>query len=299
MQYKITWRGPHEAMENASTFFSELFHSPVHAIGLRKIDETTDSNTTDWSIEIYIDQLPDIPSLEKQLIAFDRNWATIATGTVEEIPQNIDWVAQSLDGLGVVKAGRFTLYGIHDADKINLADTGDIPIRIDANMAFGTGHHPTTQGCLELLDRLAGMPARSILDLGCGSAVLAIAAAKLWDREVLASDIDADSVTIARENARLNGVNQQISFVEATGFDHGDIFDAAPFDFVFANILAGPLIALAPGMKDHVSRSGRVMLAGLMAEQEKSVTDAYEHQGFRRINKLDHATWPVLLFAKP
>jgi len=143
------------------------------------------------------------------------------------------------------------------------------------------------------------MPARSILDLGCGSAVLAIAAAKLWDREVLATDIDADSISIARENAALNDVADKLSFVEAAGFDHGDIFDGSPFDFVFANILAGPLIELAPQMNEYVTRSGRVMLAGLMADQEAKITKAYEENGFRQINRLDHDTWPVLLFVKP
>ena len=215
---------------------------------------------------------------------------------VETLP-DIDWVAHALEGLGVVRCGRFVLYGVHDADKLP-GDEGDIAIRIDANQAFGTGHHPTTAGCLSLLDRFAGFAPKSILDLGCGSAVLAIAAAKLWGREILASDIDETSIAIAAENAALNGVSDRVTTLAAAGFDHAEIAAAAPFDFVFANILAGPLADLAPAMGEHVTKNGRVMLAGLMSEQEDKVVAAYADAGFRLINRLDQPTWPVLLLVK-
>jgi len=206
-------------------------------------------------------------------------------------------VAHSLAGLGVVEAGRFVLYGIHDQDKVP-DDESLIPIRIDANIAFGTGHHPTTAGCLTLLDRFSGFAPKSILDLGCGSAILSIAAAKLWTRSILATDIDADSIAIANVNAALNNVADNITAITANGFDHETITSTAPFDFVFANILAGPLKEFAPDMAKYVSKNGRVMLAGLMAEQEGSVIKAYNDAGFRLINRLDHETWPVLLFVR-
>ena len=169
---------------------------------------------------------------------------------------------------------------------------------LDPGLSFGTGHHPTTAGWLTLLDRFAGFAPKKVLDLGCGSAVLAIAAAKIWKRQILATDIDADSVAIAAENVELNGAEDYVITLAADGFNHATITEAAPFDFVFANILAGPLAELAPGMAGHVAKNGRVMLAGLMTEQEKGVISAYEAAGFRLINRLDQPTWPVLLFVK-
>ncbi|CAK9042090.1 Ribosomal protein L11 methyltransferase (L11 Mtase) [Durusdinium trenchii] len=255
-------------------------------------DATVEDGASAWKLDAYFEDTPDMEAI-KALLA---DHGGLGDGVVEELP-DIDWVAHALEGLGVVRCGRFVLYGVHDADKLP-NEEGDIPIRIDANQAFGTGHHPTTAGCLTLLDRFAGWAPKSIFDLGCGSAVLAIAAAKLWDRHILASDIDEKSVEIAIENAAHNNVASKVTALAAAGFDHPDIAAAAPFDFVFANILAGPLAELAPAMADHIVKNGRVMLAGLMAEQETKVTAAYEAAGFRQINRLDHETWPVLLFVK-
>ena len=149
-----------------------------------------------------------------------------------------------------------------------------------------------------MLDRLAGVAPESVLDLGCGSAVLAIAAAKLWDVEVLASDIDANSVEIARENITLNGVADLVDAILADGFADPRIRVRAPYQFLFANILAGPLIELAPAMAEHMAPRGRAMLAGLMADQEADVRAAYEAEGLRLLNRLDHPVWPILLFVR-
>lgn len=149
-----------------------------------------------------------------------------------------------------------------------------------------------------MLSRFAGAPPETVLDLGCGSAVLAIAAAKLWDVEVLASDIDEKSVEIANENIALNGVEDLANAIAADGFSDPQIKVRAPYDFIFANILAGPLVDFAPAMANHLRPAGRVMLAGLMADQEAGVKDAYERAGFKLINRLDHKIWPVLLFVK-
>ncbi len=295
--YKSTWKGTRTEMEAASLFFTEADATMEVAVSLRRLDKPVEEGDDGvWALETYTEEAPDVAALRARLAAFDSALTGVEHVETEELP-DIDWVAHSLEGLGVVRCGRFVLYGVHDADKLP-AEDGDIPIRIDANQAFGTGHHPTTAGCLTLLDRFAGWAPRAILDLGCGSAVLAIAAAKLWDRDVLATDIDEKSVEIAVENAALNGVGGRIAAVTAAGFDHADIALAAPFDFVFANILAGPLAELAPDMGVHVAKSGRVMLAGLMTEQEESVVSAYEAAGFRLINRLDQPTWPVLLFVK-
>lgn len=290
--FKLSWTGPKEALEAASTTLTESLWPPAEAVSLLKDDPTHEDAASGWRLEAYFDGQPDTPAIAAALAGIEG----LGKAALEELP-DIDWVAHSLAGLGVVRAGRFVLHGVHDADKLP-NEAGDLPIRIDANQAFGTGHHPTTAGCLTLLDRLHGIPPRKILDLGTGSAVLAIAAAKLWGSHVLASDIDAKSVEIARENAALNDTADFIEFVEADGFSHPQIAEAAPFEFVFANILAGPLTELAPEMARHVAPGGRVMLAGLMADQEEKVAAAYEAAGFRRLNRLDHKVWPVLLYVR-
>jgi ribosomal protein L11 methyltransferase len=288
---KVIWTGKRDPLEKAGEAFTELLWPPAGAVSLTKDDTTQEDGDSAWRLEAYFDAAPDMNSLNALAAqnGLDR-------GVIENLP-DIDWVAHSLEGLGVVRCGRFILYGVHDADKLP-NEENDIPIRIDANQAFGTGHHPTTAGCLTLLDRFGGWAPKSILDMGCGSAVLAIAAAMLWGRHVLASDIDEKSVEIAGDNASLNGVGDKVKTITAAGFDHPDIAAAAPFDFVFANILAGPLAELAPHMASHVAKNGRVMLAGLMTEQEAGVTAAYEKAGFRRLNRLDQPTWPVLLFVR-
>lgn len=290
--YKLTWSGEREPLEKASEALSELLWPPAGAVSLSKEDATVEDGESAWRLDAYFEQAPDMDAVHA-LVAEQSN---LGESTLEELP-DVDWVAHALEGLGIVRCGRFVLYGIHDADKLS-NDEDDIQIRIDANQAFGTGHHPTTAGCLTLLDRFAGFAPKHIFDLGCGSGVLAIAAAKLWGRNVLASDIDQTSVEIAAENTALNGVADQITTLTAAGFDHPDIAAAAPFDFVFANILAGPLAELAPAMAEHIKKNGRVMLAGLMSEQEEKVTQAYNEAGFRLINRFDQPTWPVLLFVK-
>ncbi|WP_425408072.1 50S ribosomal protein L11 methyltransferase [Hyphococcus sp.] len=289
--FKLTWTGPRELLEAAGDALSETLWPPAGAVSLTKDDATREDSESAWRLDAYFEDQPDVNAITAAI-----GGDGIGEPAIEELP-DIDWVAHSLQGLGVVRCGRFVLYGVHDADKLP-GDEGDIPIRIDANQAFGTGHHPTTAGCLTLLDRFAGWAPKSVLDLGCGSAVLAIAAAKLWGRDILASDIDEKSVEIALENAALNDVDGKVKILAAAGFAHADIAAAAPFDFIFANILAGPLAELAPDMAAHVAKNGRIMLAGLMSEQEENVTAAYEKAGFRLINRLDQPTWPVLLFVK-
>lgn len=290
--YKLSWTGARPSLYAAATALEELLFPTPGAVSLTKDDPAVSDDAATWRLEAYFEAMPDVDAVN----ALTAEHGALGAAGIEELP-DIDWVAHALEGLGIVRCGRFVLYGVHDADKLP-NEEGDIPIRIDANQAFGTGHHPTTAGCLMLLERFAGFAPKSIFDLGCGSAVLAIAAAKLWGRNVLASDIDPTSIEIAAENVALNGVGDRVSPLVAAGFDHADIAAAAPFDFVFANILAGPLAELAPAMAEHVKKNGRVMLAGLMSEQEEKVKAAYEQAGFRLINRLDQPTWPILLFVR-
>ncbi len=189
-----------------------------------------------------------------------------------------DWVALSQKGLPPVEAGRFWVYGQHDADKI--PDNIPYPIRIEAGAAFGTGHHGTTKGCLLLLDKLLtdGESPKRVLDLGCGAGILAIAAAMALQKTVLATDIDPDAVAVTLENAQINHISPHIEASQADGFQ-SPVFSGRSFDLIFANILAGPLMALAPDIVEALEPSGYAILSGILSEQADTVSKAYIQSG--------------------
>ncbi len=209
-----------------------------------------------------------------------------------------DWVAMSLQGLPPVEAGRFVLHGGHTPAGDIAA--GKTAILIEAGPAFGTGHHGTTKGCLIALDRLAeaGPAPKRVLDLGAGTGALAIAAAKVWaEAEIIASDIDADSVTETIDNAQKNAVADRIEATEADGFAHARL--DGPFDLILANILAGPLQDLARDLAARTSPGGTVVLSGLLEHQEDAVKAAYDGAGlsFRARDVIDG--WVILTFDAP
>ena len=208
-----------------------------------------------------------------------------------------DWVRLSLEGLKPVEAGRFVLYGSHDADAI---PDGLIGIEIEAGPAFGTGHHGTTKGCLLAFDAMLGdgVEPKTVFDLGCGTGALAIAAAKtLPGADIVMSDIDAESVEEAARNAAKNGA-KWIEAVEADGFDHPSLAGRR-FELIFANILAGPLIGLAPAITPALAPGGRVILSGLLTEQEAGVREAYEAQGLSVERREPLEGWETLIARKP
>lgn len=220
-----------------------------------------------------------------------------ATGfVVSELPET-DWVAHVKRELAPVVAGRFFVHGSHDADKV---PEGAIPLLIDAAMAFGTGHHGTTLGCLTALDRLAGegFHPRNSVDIGCGTAVLAMAAAKLWPETVLASDIDPVAVETAAANVTGNDLAGRVICLQAAGFAHPDLQSAAPFDLIFANILKGPLIALAPDMGRYCAESGLVILSGILIDQGDEVIEAYQAQGFNLVSRDNYGDWTTLVLRR-
>ncbi|MBD3787838.1 MAG: 50S ribosomal protein L11 methyltransferase, partial [Sphingomonadales bacterium] len=215
---------------------------------------------------------------------------------ISELPET-DWVAHVRRELAPVVAGRFFVHGSHDADKVP-ADA--IPLVIDAAMAFGTGHHGTTLGCLSALDTLekAGLRAQRVADIGCGTAVLAMAAAKLWPETVLASDIDPVAVETAAANVAQNGLAGRVICLEAAGFAHPELQSAAPFDLIFANILKGPLITLAPDMGRFCAESGHVILSGILHEQADEVIAAYQPAGFTLVSRNEFGDWTTLVLRR-
>jgi ribosomal protein L11 methyltransferase len=244
-----------------------------------------------WDVTVHFADAPD-QALVRQLVvnAAGENVAgTIAFDTVEAK----DWVKASLADLVPVPAGRFVVHGAHDRARIAPNKLG---IEIEAALAFGTGHHGTTRGCLLLLDHVLKFRSpRRVLDLGTGTGVLAIAAAKARHRAVLASDIDAPSVRVARENARLNECGSLVQAIRATGFAAPEFAQAGPFDLVLANILANPLRQLAGPMSRHLAPKAFVILSGRLNRQAASVVAAYRARGLVPLRHLRIEGWSSLL----
>lgn len=285
MTFRTTWSAPESILREAEIILTELIDPPVDAASLvRDDDASAEPQNAPWLLHVYTDhRLPEL--------VIDKLPPSIGDPYIEELKDQ-DWVAHSLAGLGIVRAGPFVLYGSHDADKVH--DSGELTIQIEANQAFGTGHHPTTAGCLEALASIRTNQPKSVLDVGTGSGVLSFAARKLWpSADILASDIDATSVAIAEDNGKINGI-QDIRWIVAEGTDSALIKESAPFDLVIANILAGPLISLAPEITKVISPAGFVILAGLLDEQEERVVATYAEHGLTLCNRGGTPRWPTL-----
>lgn len=247
-----------------------------------------------WDIIVHFADAPDQTSIRELvgLAAGDEVAQHIAFDTVEAR----DWVKAALEDLVPVPAGRFVVHGSHDRARVPANKLG---IEIEAALAFGTGHHGTTRGCLLLLDHVlkAYQPQR-VLDLGTGTGVLAIAAAKALHGAVLASDIDPASVRVAHDNAHLNETGHLVQAIRATGFAAPQFAQRGPFDLVLANILANPLRQLAMSMARHLAPSALVILSGLLTHQAGSVIAAYRARGLVPVRHLRIEGWSSLLLRK-
>lgn len=244
-----------------------------------------------WEVGGYFTETPDQAGLALLAAAFGAQ-----PFVVSELPET-DWIAHVKRELSPVEAGRFFVYGSHDADKVP-ADR--IPLLIEASMAFGTGHHGTTLGCLRALDGLIGQgfKAARVADIGCGTAVLAMAAARVWDGDILASDIDAVAVEVAEANLLANGMAGAVRCLEAAGFEHAELASHAPYDLIFANILKGPLVALAPDVAGHLRDGGYAILSGILNEQADDVIEVYSRFGTNLVQREKIGDWTTLLLTK-
>ncbi len=243
-----------------------------------------------WEVGGYFDTAPDPVALALLAAAYGaRDFA------VSELPET-DWVAHVRRELSPVEAGRFFVHGSHDSGRV---PEGRIALLIEAAMAFGTGHHGTTLGCLRAIDRLAeGSTPRSVADIGAGTAVLAMGAARVWpDATVVASDLDPVATEVACANLAVNGLEGRVTCLTATGFEAPEL--AGPFDLILANILMGPLIALAPDTAAHLHPGGRAILSGLLTEQAEAVLAAHTAAGLELETREDLGEWTTLVLRRP
>ncbi|KPF42398.1 50S ribosomal protein L11 methyltransferase [Rhizobium sp. AAP43] len=269
---------------------SLAFGEEDFAIATTEVDEKADI----WEASIYMmaEDEDEVRPRFEGCIKEDFPDAIVA----REIIPDIDWIAKSLEGLKPVRAGRFLVHGSHDRDKVQ---PHDLAIEIDAGQAFGTGHHGTTAGCLEVIETVVrSRKVRNALDLGTGSGVLAIAVRKMIKVPVLATDIDPIAVRVARDNARRNKVVEGIDFRTAPGFHSTAFAQHAPFDLIIANILARPLIKMAPQLVQHLAKDGSVILSGILAAQRWKVISAYSGAGLSHVRTIWRNGWVTIHFTQ-
>jgi len=284
-QTRLHLRGPKQDLEQIYALLDQGLEEEGLPLAIMEISEDEDI----WEVSVYADG--DADGAEGKMRALLHSLGEIPAISREELP-DIDWVSHSLEGLHAVRAGRFFVHGAHDRDEKRF---GEIGVHIEAGQAFGTGHHGTTSGCLETIEQVMRREnPRNALDLGTGSAVLAIAMAKLSHIPVLATDIDPIATRVAAENVRLNQVAGRVETVTAPGFHHRIFSQRGPFDLIVANILARPLMGLAPQMARHLASGGSAILSGILDRQRNNVVAAYVNQGFRHVSTIHREGWVTI-----
>ena len=281
---QIIARGPRLAAETAAEDMDDnpLLEGATYSI----LEEDEDRGV--WRIDAFPVTLGEADEIRRVLAG----WPELKV--VTEDLADADWLAMSLSGLPPVREGRFFVFGLHDK---GLAPLSAVQLRIEAGAAFGTGHHGTTAGCLRVFnDLLKGRRFGKVLDVGAGTGVLAIAAARTGSKLAVGTDIDRPSVRIAGENARVNRSNAR--FVHASGLNHRRVAATAPYDLVFANILAPPLVSLAQDIRGALKPGGIAILSGLLRTQERRVKAAYLSRGFRLKRRLHRDAWATLVLEK-
>jgi ribosomal protein L11 methyltransferase len=281
--FQIVARGPRAEAEAAAEAIDResLLEGATYSI----LEEDEDKGI--WRIDAF-------PTDDEEIAGLQRALAGFKLKVITEPLADADWLAMALSGLPPVRAGRFFVYGAHDK---GLAPPNAVALRIEAGAAFGTGHHGTTVGCLQAFDTLlkrSRFP--KVLDVGAGTGVLAIAAAVTGSRLAVGTDIDKPSVRISNENAKINAAKAR--FFHASGLNARPIAAGAPYDLVFANILARPLVGLAQPIRRALKPGGVAILSGLLRHQERFVRAAYLARGFRLESRIHRDAWAALVLRK-
>lgn len=282
--YQIIARGPRLIAEAAARAVDEdtVLEGTTYSI----LEEDEDHDV--WRIDAYPTTEEESAQYQSVLGSFDG-----LVVTCEKLA-DADWLAMALSGLPPVRAGRFFIHGVHDRGR---APVNSVNLRIEAGAAFGTGHHGTTVGCLLAYDQLLKSKRFGrVLDVGAGTGVLAIAAARTGTAKAVGTDIDRISVRISKENAKVNKTNAR--FVHAFGLSHRAVREHAPYDLVFANILARPLVFLAQDIKGALKPGGVAILSGLLRSQERLVRAAYLSRGFKLERRIHRDAWAALVLRR-
>ncbi|KEC59231.1 ribosomal protein L11 methyltransferase [Bartonella quintana JK 19] len=283
-QIRIYWTASKNEAEQLYALMETAFDEEGYPLVLAEIDE----KNAIYELSLYVDKESQANALKRfaSIISIDPDKIN------SEILPDIDWVQKSLEELKPVYAGPFFLYGNHHRNDI---PPDVLPIEIEANQAFGTGHHGTTVGCLEMIAKvMQNENPQNALDLGTGSGILAIGIAMLKPISVLASDIDPIAIRIAQHNIELNGVKKYITAVTAKSFNHDEIISRAPFDLIVANILANPLIELMQEMVQALQKGGSLILSGILEEQHAHVLETYIKQGLKHIETYHRQGWVTI-----
>ena len=282
--FQIIARGPRADAEAAADALEAQPATEALTFSILEEDEDRDI----WRSDAFPNDADEQAAIGEVLARFP------TLRVVTEVLADADWLAMALSGLPPVRAGRFFVYGAHDG---GLAPASTINLRIEAGAAFGTGHHGTTVGCLQAFhDLLKQQRFPRVLDVGCGTGVLAIAAARTGSPVAVGTDIDPPSVRIANENAALNRARAR--FVHASGLNHPDVREDGPYDLAFANILAPPLVALSQDIKRALKPRGYAILSGLLRTQERRVLAAYTSKGFRLVRRIHRDAWATLVLRR-
>ena len=289
--WRIAVTAPHRALPAIEAVFEPL-GTALSIFEVTANGALEPGPDTLFQVEALTLERPDRAAIEKAFATVaDEQGLAAPSLTIESVPR-IDWLAEVEKGFEPVRAGRFGIHGSHAARPPGVR----LAIRIDAGLAFGTGHHESTTGCLLALDRLGrGMRPRACLDMGSGSGVLAIACAKLWRAPTLAVDIDPLAVATGAANGRANGVAPLIRSLTADGFGKRTVAAAGPFDVICANILARPLRRMAPHLARHLASGGRAILSGLLVRQEAGVLAAYRASGLTLDFRIRQGAWSTLI----